>query len=319
MRIVQQSIKESVSHVKFDLSTLALNQRIPFDLYIKKDKNFLIIIERGTLISQKVLSMLEKQTALFIQKEDIHKKNLSYKTLRFYLQSNLESKEVTLLFLYEVVQKQFEHMLKHEKLSIDMDFVNSFVNDIIYLIQNDTHYLKNTIEYFSSDYNIATHSLHIAIYAINIADRLHLKETQIQEVGIAGLLHDIGIHKIDQEILHRNAQLSDEEMKIVQEHPKLSVEILKRNHLHNPYILDAVMHHHERLDGTGYPNGLYENQISEYAAILAICDVFDALTNERPYREKHSSFEALQMMMKDPNMQNNFNREYLKLFLKSLM
>jgi len=319
MRIVQQSIKESVSHVKFDLSTLVLNQRIPFDLYIKKDKNFLIVIEKGTLISQKVFSMLEKQTALFIQKEDIHKKNLSYKNLRSYLQSNIESKELTLLFLYKVVQKQFEHMLKHEKLSIDMDFVNSFVNDIIYLIQNDPHYLKNTIEYFSSDYNIATHSLHIAIYAINIADRLHLKEKEVQEIGIAGLLHDIGIHKIDQEILHKNTQLSNEEMKIVQEHPKLSVEILKRNHLHNPYILDAVMHHHERLDGTGYPNGLYENQISKYAAILAICDVFDALTNERPYREKHSSFEALQIMMKDPNMQNNFNREYLKLFLKSLM
>ncbi len=181
MRIVQQSIKESVSHVKFDLSTLMLNQKTPFNLYIKKDKNFLIVIEQGTLISQKVLSMLEKQTALFIQKEDIHKKNLTYKTLRSYLQSNLELKEVTLLFLYEVVQKQFEHMHKHEKFYIDMDFVNSFVGDIIYLIQNDPHYLKNTIKYFSSDYNIAIHSLHIAIYAINIANQLHLKETEILE------------------------------------------------------------------------------------------------------------------------------------------
>jgi len=318
MKIVQQNMKETVSHIKFKLSTLMLNQKTPFDLFIKKDKNFLIIIEKGTLISQKTLSLLQKQTALFIKKEDQNKQTLSYTNLHAYLQSNLELKEVTMSFLYQVLEKQFLQMFKYEKVFIDMNFVNSFVSNIVFLIQSDTEYLKNTIEYFSNDYNISIHSLHISIYAIHIANQLHLDKTKIQEIGVAGLLHDIGIHQIDQKILYKSTQLTKAEEHIVQEHPKLSVTILKHNQIHNPYILDAVMHHHERYDGTGYPNQLHEKQISEYASILAICDVFDALTNNRPYREKYSSFEALQMMIKDPKMQNNFNRKYLRVFLKSL-
>ena len=318
MRIVQQNMKESVSHIKFNLSTLILNQNTSFDLFIKKDKNFLIIIETGTLISKKIFALLEKQTALYIRKEDNSKQILSYTNLHSYLQSNLELKEVTMSFLYQVVEKQFTHMFKYDKIFIDMNFVNSFVSNIIFLIQSDTEYLKKAIAYFSNDYNISIHSLHISIYAIHIANQLHLDKSKIKELGIAGLLHDIGIHKIDQKILYKSSKLTKEEEHIVQEHPKLGISILEHNHIHNPYILDAVMHHHERYDGTGYPNHLQEKQISQYASILAICDVFDALTNNRPYREKYSSFEALQMMIQDPKMQNNFNRKYLRIFLKSL-
>jgi len=319
MKIVQQKMKESVSHIKFDLSTLVLNQKAPLDLFIKKDKNFLIIIEKGTLISQKIFLLLQKQTALFIRKEDNSKGVLTYKNLHSYLKNNLESNEVTASFLYQVVEKQFTQMFKYEEISIDIHFVNSFVSNIIFLIQSDKEYLKNTIKYFSNDYNIAIHSLHISIYAIHIAKQLDLDKAKIQEIGIAGLLHDVGIHKIDQKILHKSSKLTKEEERIVQEHPKLSSDILKHNQIHNPYILDAVMHHHERYNGTGYPNNLHERQISEYASILAICDVFDALTNNRPYREKYSTFEALQIMIKDPKMQNNFNKKYLRIFLKSLM
>jgi len=318
MRIVQQNIRELVSHIEFDLSSLTLEQKIPFDLFIKKDKNFLIIIEEGTLITQKIFSQLQKQTTLFIQKEDQHKKNLGYQNLHSYLQSNLALHKVTLSLLYAVIEKQFEHMLKHEKVLIDMEFVDSFVSDVTYLIESDPHYLKNSVKYFSCDYNLAIHSLHITIYSLNIAYQLQLTDKEIHEIGVAALLHDIGMEEIDQKILDKTTKLNEEDTHIIQTHPKLSVEILEHNHIHNPYILDAVMHHHERYDGSGYPNQLFENQISKYASILAICDVFDALTNNRPYRKKHSSFEALQMMMKDPTMQNNFNRDYLKLFLKSL-
>ena len=318
MKIVHQNMKESVSHIKFNLSTLLLNQNTSFDIFIKKDKNFVIIIEKGTLISQKIFLLLEKQTALFIKKEDRYKQTLSYTNLHTYLQSNLELKEVTMSFLYSIVEKQFEHMFKYEKIFIDMDFVNSFVSEIIFLIQSDTEYLKKSIAYFSDDYNISIHSLHVAIYAIHIANQLHLDKGKLHEIGIAGLLHDIGIQEIDKKILYKSTKLTKEEEHIVQEHPKRSIAILEHNHIHNPYILNAIMHHHERYDGTGYPNHLHEKQISQYASILGICDVFDALTNNRPYRKKYSSFEALHIMIKDPKMQNSFNRKYLRIFLKSL-
>ncbi|MDQ1337456.1 MAG: hypothetical protein QG617_423, partial [Campylobacterota bacterium] len=97
-----------------------------------------------------------------------------------------------------------------------------------------------------------------------------------------------------------------------------SVEIIKQNHIHDPYILDAVMHHHERYDGSGYPNNLTKGDISDFASILAICDVFDALTNSRAHRKNYSSFDALKMMMRDSEMVNGFNQRYLHLSLKLL-
>ena len=78
------------------------------------------------------------------------------------------------------------------------------------------------------------------------------------------------------------------------------------------------MHHHEQYDGSGYPEKLKEEDISVYASILSICDVFDALTSERPHRKQYSSFEAIKMMIKDDSMANKFNHKYLQLLLKSL-
>jgi HD-GYP domain-containing protein (c-di-GMP phosphodiesterase class II) len=76
------------------------------------------------------------------------------------------------------------------------------------------------------------------------------------------------------------------------------------------------MHHHESHDGTGYPDALLSEEISPFASILSVCDVFEALTNDRPYRKKYSTFNALKIMMKDDEMVNKFNQEYLKSFLK---
>jgi len=108
-------------------------------------------------------------------------------------------------------------------------------------------------------------------------------------------------------------------MKLIQKHSQYSVDILNQNKIHDPYIVNAVMHHHERFDGSGYPNQLTGDEISNFAAILAICDVFDALTNNRPHRGNYSTFNALKMMMRDTDMVNKFNQKYLNIFLKSFL
>jgi HD-GYP domain-containing protein (c-di-GMP phosphodiesterase class II) len=106
---------------------------------------------------------------------------------------------------------------------------------------------------------------------------------------------------------------------VVQKHPDYSVEIVMKNYIHDPYIIDAIKHHHESHDGNGYPDGLSGNAISEFSSIICISDVFDALTNNRAYREKHSTFDALKIMMKDETMVNRFNQNYLKVFLQSFL
>ncbi|MDK9694328.1 MAG: HD domain-containing protein [Sulfurimonas sp.] len=201
---------------------------------------------------------------------------------------------------------------------IHANCVTLIIKSIIYLIKHDVNFVKNTMPHFINNDALVNHSLHVAIYALVLGNQLQYTEEQLLQLGTAGLLHDVGLKKIDHSVITKAAKLSEAENKSVQKHPQYSVEIIEQNKIHDPYILDAVMHHHERYDGSGYPNNLTKVEISDFASILAICDVFDALTSVRPHRKQHSSFQALKMMMKDSEMVNQFNQKYLLMALKLL-
>ena len=310
---------KSTSHTVLDVNTLVLNTVTPFNIYIKKSKDYVIIIETGTLLTDKVLKQLSQQQTLYAKKDDSGEKRLTYETLSFYIEANKNFPQKNIQFLYNVSTKLFSNMLTGEYSSINISCLESITKSVLFLIKENKNFLKDTIHYFSDDYILNVHSLHVAIYAMNLGNLLNFTDAKLLDLGVAGLLHDVGINKIDDNITHKNLELDEEEYAIVKKHPQLSVEIIEHHRIHNPYIIDGVLHHHERYDGSGYPDGLYDKQISDYASILAISDVFDALTNNRPHRKKHTYFEALKLMMKDESMQNQFNNDYLKTFLKSLI
>ena len=148
---------------------------------------------------------------------------------------------------------------------------------------------------------------------------LQLDDIQLLRLGTAALLHDIGVKKVMRSILEKEDVLTPDELESAHKHSTYSVEIAKQNAMSDPYIINAIMHHHECFDGSGYPQGLKGENISTFASILCICDVFDALTSERPHREKYSYFEALKLMMKDPALAKKYNQEQLRVFLHSLL
>ena len=319
MKILQKNIKHNVSHLVLGIKDLEIDSYVPFDIFIKKDKNYAIIIEAGTLLTTKMHSLLSNQKALYILKGADGMQKLNCKNLKSYIESNKNLNEKTIGFIYEVNSKLFKKMVDDEYSSVKILCVESIVKNIIFLIKSKKQYLKESIQYFSNDYQLDFHSLHVSIYAVNIGYFLGLDDHELLSLGMAGLLHDVGLQTINENIIQKDSELDSQEIEIVQQHPKHSVEIIMHHHIHNPYIIDAVMHHHERYDGSGYPDKLRKNQISDFASILAISDVFEALTNNRPYREKYTYFEALKLMMQDPSMQNKFNTKYLHVFLKSLI
>jgi len=292
---------------------------IPFDIYIKKDKNYAIIIEVGTLLTPKIYTLLCNQKALYILKGLDGQQKLNCQNLEFYVQSNKDLYKKTMGYIYKVNSQLFAKIVDDEYSSFKISCAESIVKNIIFLIKSKKQYLKGNIQYFADDYKIDFHSIHVAIYAVHLGYFLNLNDNELLSLGIAGLLHDIGLLRVNKNILEKDSELNLKELEIVQQHPKQSVEMIAHNHIHNPYIIDAVKHHHERYDGSGYPDKLHANEISQLASILAICDVFDALTNNRPHRKKYSYFEALKLMMKDPSMTNKFNHKYLQVFLKSLV
>ena len=154
------------------------------------------------------------------------------------------------------------------------------------------------------------HSERVSKYAVTLANKLGLPEEKVEELRIAGLLHDIGKIGIDDEILKKPARLTKSEYEEVKKHPAIGSWILNTLELSDT-TMDAINYHHERIDGKGYPLGLTGKDLSLEAQIIALSDAYDAMTSDRPYRKAMSNEEAIQEIKKCSDTQ--FNPELVQL------
>lgn len=172
--------------------------------------------------------------------------------------------------------------------------------------------LSNALD--SRDSYTSGHSKNVSIYATNIAVKMKLSNDLIEAIRIGGLLHDIGKIGIPESILLKPGELSDDEFKIIKNHPIIGYEMIKHvKDFRDKGILDIVMYHHERYDGKGYPNGLKGEKIPFAARIMAVADSFDAMTSKRVYSQKMSIKDALIEIKKNKGTQ--FDPEIAEVFL----
>jgi len=140
------------------------------------------------------------------------------------------------------------------------------------------------------------HSVAVCALMIALATQLGLDDTTIREVGLAGLLHDLGKVAIAPDILDKPGKLTDAEFATVKEHSAIGHAMLRLANGVGAIALDVCLHHHEKMDGSGYPNRLSGDQISLYARMGAVCDVYDAITSNRPYKQGWCPAESLRKM-----------------------
>jgi putative nucleotidyltransferase with HDIG domain len=150
--------------------------------------------------------------------------------------------------------------------------------------------LKNADEY------TYMHSVAVCALMIALARNLGLTEGQVREAGLAGLLHDIGKMAIPNEVLNKPGKLTDHEFATVRDHPEAGSRMLIESKQVSALVLDVCLHHHEKMDGTGYPHRLAGEQISLYARMGAVCDVYDAITSDRPYKRGWDPAESIRKM-----------------------
>jgi HD-GYP domain-containing protein (c-di-GMP phosphodiesterase class II) len=212
---------------------------------------------------------------------------------------------------YEYIQQTFSQVYENGNIDVDKakEVVSSLVANI--LEGHDTMiwltYLKNRNEY------TAIHSLNVCIYSISFGRFLGLSEQEINTLGLGALLHDVGNIKVPEHILNKPGKLTNDEFTLMKAHAFLGYELLKNNNL-PPGALDIVLNHHERVGGQGYPNGKREKEISYFARIVAITDVYDALTNDKPYSDGLSPRVALNKLY---NLApNNFSHDLIEAFIK---
>lgn len=159
------------------------------------------------------------------------------------------------------------------------------------------------------------HSVAVATLMLGLGRQLQLDESIVRDLALGGLLHDVGKMRVAHSILNKPDRLSEIEFAEMRRHPELGHEILLKDPNVPPIALEVTLRHHERVDGNGYPGGLRGDAVSLYARIGAICDVFDALTSVRVYKDGMESYQAIAEMA---SWEGHFDRDLLIAFMRSI-
>jgi putative nucleotidyltransferase with HDIG domain len=159
------------------------------------------------------------------------------------------------------------------------------------------------------------HSVAVCALMVSLARRIGLDEAQCREAGQAGLLHDIGKALMPLEVLNKPGKLTDAEFAVMRDHPQRGHQLLAEGRAASSVTLDVALHHHERIDGTGYPNRLGGDAIDRYARMGAVCDVYDAITSNRPYKAGWDPATAVARMA---SWKGHFDTTLFAAFVQSL-
>jgi HD-GYP domain-containing protein (c-di-GMP phosphodiesterase class II) len=157
------------------------------------------------------------------------------------------------------------------------------------------------------------HPVNVSIFAIKMAAHLGFDKARQVEIGMAGLLHDVGIAAIPDKILSQKGKLNEEDKKLYRRCPNFSYKILQTLGNQYAYLAECAVQVHERIDGTGYPRGLKADEIHEYAQIIGLLDVYESLIHSRPHRGKATPFAAVKKLI------NTRKKQFEKTYLKALL
>lgn len=200
--------------------------------------------------------------------------------------------------------------------AIDVDSVGSLVEQISQSVFRNPGALISLARLKTADDYTYMHSVAVCALMIALGQQLKLSEEDIHEAGMAGLLHDIGKALMPSEIINKKGSLTDAEFSVIRTHPQQGYELLQHSPDVSAIALDVALHHHEKIDGSGYPHGLVGDNISLFARMAAVCDVYDAITSNRPYKEGWDPAESIRKMSEWSK--GHFDESIFNAFVKSI-
>ncbi|PTQ81571.1 HD-GYP domain-containing protein [Nitrosomonas ureae] len=198
--------------------------------------------------------------------------------------------------------------------ALEIEEAKSLVNEINQSMERNPNALLTLIRLKNVNEYTYMHSVAVCVLMVALGRHLGLSEVQIKQAGTAGLLHDIGKMVIPNEVLNKPGKLTDEEFTIMKSHPVRGWEILKSCYQVHETALDVCLHHHERVDGKGYPEKLSGDALTLFARMGAVCDVYDAISSDRCYKAAWSPAEAIRKMAswKDGHFDESIFQAFVK-------
>lgn len=190
----------------------------------------------------------------------------------------------------------FKSVLNGEK--IDLEKVSTISDNIFESADDIYTSIESISELKDFDDYTYIHSINVSLYSMLIAKWLNLDDNTTRDLVKSAILHDIGKAKVPDMILNKPGELTEEEFIVMKNHPQYGYDLCKDMSDINENIKQGILSHHEKMDGSGYPNGLKGDEISLFPRIIAICDIYDAITSKRVYKNKITPFETFEEMRK---------------------
>ena len=288
--------------VPVHLATLRVDTVMDFDLFFKPAANqpFVLYSERNIPFTENTWDRLEESNVrtLYVRATE----RLKY---AHYMQGSLpaiiadasippdEKSEI----VYASATGTMEGVIDNPESRQGVKLGKEIVKHSVAFMLSDDKVFGNLLETLSTDYEVYTHSVNVVTYTIALARHARFGDAAtLREISTGALLHDIGKNMVDPKILKKPGALSPEQWEEMKRHPGLGHEILSATGNFGEIALDIIRHHHEKLPGSGYPDGLSGDEISTFVRMVTITDIFDALTTNRPFQKAQSTFDALSTM-----------------------
>ncbi|MEW9094097.1 MAG: HD-GYP domain-containing protein [Clostridiaceae bacterium] len=245
-----------------------------------------ILLKAGVKLSNSYIKKLKEIGVYYVYIEDKRLEDVVLEDEQL-----VELKQFTMQSMSQIIKNI--HSCNGKELRQTLNVVEDLVQYIIEM--GDVN--KSIYDIKTYDNYTYIHSLDTCIMSSFLGLSAGFKEKEIKDLGIGAVLHDVGKTKVPITILNKEDKLSEEEFNEIKKHTIYGGEILRKNYSISGDIIDIVEQHHERVDGRGYPYGLVNNNISKFAKVVCICDVFDAISNDRCYRKKFSPNDAYELIL----------------------
>ena len=200
--------------------------------------------------------------------------------------------------------------------TVDTESAQQLVEDISLSISRNPNALISLARLKTADDYTFMHSVAVCAMMIALARQLGLDDAQTRSAGVAGLLHDLGKALMPMDVLNKPGKLTDAEFDVIKAHPVEGHKLLVAGGVNDAITLEVCLHHHEKVDGSGYPSHFKGEQIGLFAKMGAVCDVYDAITSNRPYKAGWDPAESLRKMAEWSS--GHFDQAVFQAFVKSL-
>jgi len=286
----------SKKYILIDKEIITTGKKFDFNIFYPVGKDVKILLEKGSVVEHSHLITLHRNEAFYVQEAeqtlyaDFHQSYLKN------VDKNVNTFEEKSTAIYTNATNVMNKIFENPETLGNHEESKEVVNDLVLTILDDNFTMESLMNIASHDYYTHTHSLNVAVYALSLGSFIGLDKETLSILGESALLHDLGKSKVSPDIINKAGKLTDKEFETIKNHSEFGFQMAISIGITNKHILAGIRHHHEKMDGTGYPKHLKGNEIPLFARLIGLCDIFDALTSERSYKKAMSTFEALSLI-----------------------